>query len=296
MRLWIAALALCSLGTGVLAQSLPAILREDAPQVGPRALGDAVEAARWNAVGRLDTGASFCSATLIAPDLVLTAAHCLFHPRTAAAFDPGDLIFSAGLRNGHAAAVRNVRRALIVPGYSPAAGEDLEMIGRDLALLELQHPIVQNSIRPIATGRIGNRPDPVTVVSYGADRDTYASIEEDCEILARRGSVRSLSCEVVSGASGSPVLRLSGAGVEVVAVMSAIAEQDGEEFAIAVALEDQFAALLNRHAMQPGIGAPGATEVSAATGASGQAGSTGATFLGPGNDGRDSIGARFIRP
>ncbi len=279
MRLSLSALIICVLGTGAIAQSLPTI-QSTGPVGGLREMGSADEAAEWNAVGRLDTGASFCSATLIGPDLVLTAAHCVYHPITSIPFDPEDLTFSAGLRNGRAEAVRNVRRVVVLPDYRPQTGEEFDMIGLDLALLELQRPISRSTIVPIATGRTGRGDDPVTVVSYGAEREAYASIEEDCQILARRGPVRSLSCEVASGSSGSPVLRIRDNRTEVVAVMSAMAQVEGEDVSIAVVLDGQLAELLDLYDRETPFGPVG----------------TGASFLNRANDGRETIGARFIRP
>lgn len=273
------AVFMCALGTGAAAQSLPTIQPVE-PASRLQALTTADAAAAWSAVGRLDTGASFCSATLIAPDLVLTAAHCLYHPRTNAAFVPEDLTFSAGLRNGRAEAVRSVRRMLVLPDYRPQYGEEIEMIGRDLALLELQHPITQSSIVAIPTGRTGRGRDPVTVVSYGQNREAHASIEEDCDILARSGSVRSLSCEVASGSSGAPVLRMVNGHPEVIAVMSARAEVDGEQISLAVILDEQLSTLLDQRARQGLVGNANGS----------------ISFIGQGNDGRDTIGARFIRP
>ena len=48
-----------------------------------RPLDTGVVAGRWAAVGRIDLGSKgFCSGTLIAPDVVLTAAHCLYDKAT----------------------------------------------------------------------------------------------------------------------------------------------------------------------------------------------------------------------
>ena len=59
-----------------VAQGLPVI--ETAPEgLQPLATMDANRP--FTAVGRLETGNGFCTATLITSDLVLTAAHCLFH-------------------------------------------------------------------------------------------------------------------------------------------------------------------------------------------------------------------------
>lgn len=73
-----------------------------------RGLNTENDALAWQAVGRLDHRDGYCTATLITPDLLLTAVHCVYDGK-GAAIAPEDLRFQSGLTHGKAAA----RRAIV---------------------------------------------------------------------------------------------------------------------------------------------------------------------------------------
>lgn len=216
-----------------------------------RPLDTGVVAGRWAAVGRIDMGdRGFCTGTLIAPDVVLTAAHCLFDRATGQPWPVDELRFRAGWRNGRAEAYRDVAAALPHPDYRPDRSDDATLqqaqTGNDLGLLKLAQPILLPSVTPAPTGSFPLAGDRVEIVSYAKDRSEAASIQDVCSVMGTQGRIAVLDCPVDFGASGAPVFRATTYGLEVVSVISAKAEMDGKPIAIAAPVEGMLADLTAR--------------------------------------------------
>jgi protease YdgD len=199
----------------------------------------------WNAVGKLILGKrGFCTGALIGPQLVLTAAHCLYDKTTGVQLRPEEIEFQAGFRNGRAVAYRRVSRAVAHPDYRYATENQLDRVTDDLALLELSQPIRLPSLSPFETGDTPVEGDAVDVVSYAQYREEAPSIQEACEVLAGRSDALILTCSVDFGSSGAPVFAIRDGVARVVSVISAKAEVDGRKVALAVPLAGPLAALM----------------------------------------------------
>lgn len=175
----------------------------------------------WESIGRIDAkGNGFCTGTLIAPDLVLTAAHCVFHNRTKAIMSASDLVFRAGLSDGEAIAERQVDQIAAHPEYLPHAGVNAENVRFDVALLRLKAPIYSSDADPFVlhTGPIGS--SEVSVVSYGQGRAEALSRQKACQILGRERDLIAFDCDVTYGSSGAPVFVKNGNRSRILSIIS----------------------------------------------------------------------------
>jgi protease YdgD len=198
----------------------------------------------WDAVGRLNMGKrSFCTGALIAPDLVLTAAHCLFDAKTGVRINPQEIEFLAGWRNGRAAAYRGVKRAVAHPEYVYGGGNKLTRVSFDLALLELDQPIRLASIAPFDTDLTPHKGDEVGVVSYAKNRSEAPSLQEVCHVLNQEDQLLVLSCNVDFGSSGAPIFSIHNGVARVVSVVSSKADYGGAPVALGTNLQGPLQAL-----------------------------------------------------
>ena len=192
----------------------------------------------WSGVGRVNIGNDgFCTGALIAPRIVLTAAHCFFDDRTHQRINDANIMFKAGWSRGSADSVRGVRRVYVNPGYVSTDAVTREGIAHDLALVELDQPILETVVAPFDRARSPREGDKVSVVSYGRGRSEIPSIQDVCTVVGRATGVLTLTCDVTFGASGSPIFITSGARPRIASVISAMGRRGGSKVAFAVSLD-----------------------------------------------------------
>ncbi|MBY6119955.1 trypsin-like serine peptidase [Mameliella alba] len=190
-------------------------------------------------IGRLNTAGyrmtEMCTATLIAPDLALTAAHCVTRPEDGYLKRITDMVFVAGWDGEEHTGAARIREVRVHPEAFAEGRFDLR---HDIAVVELEDSLTPP---PLALGNVA-LPGPLTLMGYRRSRPHRLTVTPLCYGDAYRGIWR-IGCRVEPGQSGGPVMAGEGAARRIVAVIVAVT-RDEEALAVPVDgwLRREFAA------------------------------------------------------
>ena len=217
-----------------------------------RAIVDASDP-RWSVIGRLNYSNSrirmHCTGTLIARDLVLTAAHCLFDKVSRRWLNAGQVHFLAGYQRGEAVAKATAVSYEVDKMHDTGSKSYVHDPRHDWALVRLDTPIGDRAgtIAPFPLSPMGAGlapPSTAVIVGYPGVRPHVQSMAENCRIdwKYRTSGMIEHDCPVMGGDSGGPVLAGYNGGYRIIAVNSSATTSDGRLTTAATLLEGRFPA------------------------------------------------------
>lgn len=168
----------------------------------------------WNAVAKVQTNtAARCTGVLIAPAVVLTAAHCLYNRLTGRLLQPISLHVLFGYERAGYRWHRLVRRVTAGAGFD--GGKRL-MQTADWARLDLAEPVPVTPLPLFDGAAVAGM--PVLLGGYSQDRAQLLMADMACHVRQAGGAFVTHDCAATHGTSGAPLLTRRGGGWAVVGI------------------------------------------------------------------------------
>lgn len=187
--------------------------------------------APWSGVAMINNSVyGRCTGALIAPDVVLTAAHYLYSRRTGVFVRPQSVHVLLGYNRGEYGFHTVAAEVTLGDGYDPAA--PTSSLTSDYALLRLVDEAPSGFVPlTIASGTAAGR--SVVAAGFAQERSQVLTATPSCSVQGRSAEGLIVSdCIVSRGLSGGPLIdRKTG---ELVGIQVAGGRRDGRVFALAV--------------------------------------------------------------